>query len=306
MSFFTSRNNMRSAQPNRRLVPPPPMRRPMPKPQMSRPIQPVRPPTGLPQQISAPTGLPNINQPPLGLPNQMLPPIGLPNINQPPIGLPNINQQPTGLPPTQTQMPTPPAVPPVEQSNSMFAPPQQAMPIQQPAIAPVFQQTQQPVAPQQTQPMQQPNPFANEPGRDSNGMLIPGYGEPPPGTFLSQPVDKPMMQQPAQQNQRDPQYIGMPDEMYASMIKDKQMNNGQGPMDMMVRPWMQWNSQQQVAGPVEPNYQYNSDKTMRSIRGITGENTPYSQSQTYDPITGQWGQPGGEGGKFMPGLSIGY
>jgi hypothetical protein len=149
------------------------------------------------------------------------------------------------------QMPTPPAVP-VEQSNSMFAPPVEQT---QPAINPVLQQPQQPVAPQQTQPMQQPpSPFANEPGRDSNGMLIPGYGEPPPGTFLSQPVDKPMMQQPAQQNQRDPQYIGMPDEMYASMIKDMQMNNGQGPMDMMVRPWMQWNSQQQVAGPISPSF----------------------------------------------------
>jgi len=300
---------MRSAQPNRRLVPPPPMRRPMPKPQMSRPIQPVRPPTGLPQQISAPTGLPNINQPPLGLPNQMQQPTGLPNIMQPPLGLPNINQQPTGLPPTQTQLPTPPVTMPVEQSPSLFAPPVQQPIQQQPAIAPVFQQTQQPVAPQQTQPMQQPNPFANEPGRDSNGMLIPGYGEPPPGTFLSQPVDKPMMQQPAQQNQRDPQYIGMPDEMYASMIKDKQMNNGQGPMDMMVRPWMQWNSQQQVAGPIAPDYQYNSDNTMRSISGMgTGlaEGVPYKQSQQFDPITGQWGQPGGAGGKFMPGVSIGY
>lgn len=130
MSFFTSRNNMRSAQPNRRLVPPPPMRRPIPRPQMSRPIQPVRPPTGLPNQIQQPTGLPNQIQPPLGLPN--------------------VNQQPTGLPPTQTQMPTPPAVP-VEQSNSMFAPPQQAMPIQQPAIAPVFQPPPQMAQPDKTE-----------------------------------------------------------------------------------------------------------------------------------------------------------
>lgn len=239
---------MRSAQPNRRLVPPPRMNRPIPKPQMSRSIQPIRPPTGLPQQMNAPTGLPNINQPPLGLPNEM--------------------QQPTGLPPTQTQMPTPPAVPPVEQSSSLFAPPPQT---QQPAIDPVFQQPQQPVAPQQTQ-QPPPNAFANEPGRDSNGMLIPGYGEPPPGTSLSQPVDKPgdiyggltpgqalggefTMQQPAQQNQRDPQYIGMPDEMYASMIKDMQMNNGYGPMDMMVRPWQQWSSdQQQVSGPISPSF----------------------------------------------------
>jgi hypothetical protein len=196
----------------------------------------LRPPTGLPQQPVAPTGLPNVMQPPAGLPNTM--------------------QQPTGLPPTQMQMPTPVVTQPVEQSNSLFAPPPQ-----QPTIDPVFQQLQQPqqpVAPQQTQQTEQtqqpPNQFANEPGRDSNGMLIPGYGEPPPGTFLSQPVDKPMMQQPAQQNQRDPQYIGMPDEMYASMIKDKQMNNGQGPMDMMVRPWMQWNNQQPVAGPIDPSF----------------------------------------------------
>lgn len=147
MSFFTSRNNMRSAQPNRRLVPPPPMRRPIPRPQMSRPIQPVRPPTGLPQQISAPTGMPNINQPPLGLPN--------------------INEQPTGLPPTQTQLPTPPAVP-VEQSNSMFAPPQQAMPIEQPAIAPVFQPP-----PQMAQPAPQPEMPSIQPP-NIYGNLTPG------------------------------------------------------------------------------------------------------------------------------------
>jgi hypothetical protein len=155
---------------------------------MNRPIQSgirLNPPSGLPQQTVAPTGLPNVNQ-----------------INT---GLPNIIQQPTGLPPTQMQMPTPPAVPPVEQSNSMFAPPpQMQQPMQRidPSLAqiqggpynpPQMQQpAPQPIAPQQTQPMQQPpNQFANEPGRDSNGMLIPGYGEPPPGTFLSQPVDKP-------------------------------------------------------------------------------------------------------------------
>ena len=224
MGFFTSRSNMRSAQPNRRLVPPPRMNRPIPKPQMSRPIQPIRPPTGLPQQMNAPTGLPNVNQPPLGLPNEM--------------------QQPTGLPPTQTQMPTPPAVPPVEQSSSLFAPPPQ---MQQPAIDPVFQQPQQmqqqmqqPVAPEQMQEQAQP---VDKPG-DIYGGLTPGQAL--GGEFT--------MQQPAQQNQRDPQYIGMPDEMYASMIKDMQMNNGYGPMDMMVRPWMQWNNQQQVSGPISPSF----------------------------------------------------
>ena len=233
MSFFTSRNNMRSAQPNRRLVPPPPMRRPMPKPQMSRPIQPVRPPTGLPQQISAPTGLPNINQPPLGLPN--------------------INEQPTGLPPTQTQLPTPVVTQPMEQSSSLFAPPPQ---IQQPAINPVFQQTQQPVAPQQTQPMQQPNPFANEPGRDDNGMLIPGYGQPPPGTSLSQPVDKPgdiyggltpgqalggefTMQQPDKN-----QYVSIDGGRPANpMSQIPMMEKGQ--YDAMQQP---------VAGPINPSF----------------------------------------------------
>ena len=245
MSFSTTnRNNTRSVQQNRRLVPPPRMNRPIPRPQMSRPIQPVRPPTGLPNQI----------QPPAGLPNQI--------------------QQPTGLPPTQTQM--------MNQQNSFFAtPPQSPMvtgdagvdnmiqsnnniqqlqdqnfsqldpAIQQQQIAaqqnffndanntknsnqyvtfdgkpanpmsqipmmqqpppgsflsqPVDRPVAGPIAPNLTQPLyglnpdgsqrtsQQLyeynkanglNPFANEPGRDGNGMLIPGYGDLPPGTFM--------------------------------------------------------------------------------------------------------------------------
>jgi hypothetical protein len=38
------------------------------------------------------------------------------------------------------------------------------------------------------------------------------------------------------------------------MIKDKQMNNGQGPIDNMVRPWQQWeyNQSQQTTGPIAP------------------------------------------------------
>jgi hypothetical protein len=36
------------------------------------------------------------------------------------------------------------------------------------------------------------------------------------------------------------------------------------------------------------------------------EGVRYKQSQQFDPITGQWGMPDGTGGKFMPGVSIGY
>lgn len=238
------------SRPAQRYVPSPPMRRPIPQPQMNRPMQSgitLRPPTGLPQQTVAPTGLPNVNQ-----------------INT---GLPNINQQPTGLPPTQMQMPTPAVTQP---SASMFAP-QMQQPMQQidylgidPSLAQISggpinpPPMQQPamdtmMPPQMQQPMQQPpSPFANEPGRDSNGMLIPGYGQPPPGTFLSQPVDRP------------------------------------------------------VAGPIAPDYQYNSDNTMRSIRGMGPDNTPSYQSQQFDPITGQYGMPDGTGGRFLPGVSIGY
>jgi hypothetical protein len=124
-------------------------------------------------------------------------------------------------------MPTPPVAQPVEQSQSMFAPPVEQT---QPAINPVFQppQTAGPVAPQPEMPMMQ------------------------------QPAPQPEMPsiQPPQQNQRDPQYIGMPDEMYASMIKDKQMNNGQGPIDNMVRPWQQWeyNQSQQQQNQRDPQY----------------------------------------------------
>lgn len=274
MSFFTSRNNMRSAQPNRRLVPPPPMRRPMPKPQMSRPIQPVRPPTGLPQQISAPTGMPNVNQPPLGMPNQMLPPIGLPNINQPPIGLPNINEQPTGLPPTQTQLPTPPAVP-VEQSNSMFAPPQQAMPIEQPAIAPVFQPPPQMAPPQNVQ------------------TIDPSLAERMPDPIFQPP---PQMAQPTPQPEMPS--IQPPPNIYGGLTPGEALG-GEFTMG-------KYRKEEPVAGPVAPDWQYNSDKTMRSVGGVKDGNLAYRQSQTYDPITGQWGMPGGEGGNFMPGLSIGY
>lgn len=252
MGFFTSRNNMRSAQPNRRLVPPPPMRRPIPRPQMSRPIQPVRPPTGLPQQISAPTGMPNVNQPPLGLPN--------------------INEQPTGLPPTQTQLPTPPAVP-VEQSNSMFAPPQQAMPIQQPAIAPVFQPPPQMAPPQMAQPF------------DPNSVVAEGGPYIPPPQ-MAQPAPQPEM--PSIQ----------PPNIYGNLTPGEALG-GEFTMGK-YRP------QEQVAGPIEPDWKYNSDNTMRSIGGVKDGNLAYSQSQQYDPITGQWGMPGGEGGKFMPGLSIGW
>jgi hypothetical protein len=182
----------------------------------------------MPQQISAPTGMPNQMLPPLGLPNEM--------------------QQPTGMPPTQMQMPTPPAVPPVEQSPSLFAPPQQAMPIQQPAIAPVFQpppQDVQTVDPNLAQ-------IYGGPARENP------YGNQTPGEALG----------------------------------------GAFTMDT-YRP------QEQVAGPVAPDWKYNSDNTMRSIGGVRDDNLAYHQSQTYDPITGQWGQPGGLGGKFMPGLSIG-
>jgi hypothetical protein len=225
MSFSSIRRN--NTRPNRRLVPPPPIRRNIPQPQMSRPIQPVRPPTGMPQQISAPTGLPNINKPPLGLPNQM--------------------QQPTGLPPTQMQLPTPSVTQPVEQSQSMFAPPVEQT---QPAINPVFQppQTAGPVSPAPEMPMmQQPAPQPEMPSIQPPNV----YGNLTPGQALGGEFT---MQQPAQQNQRDPQYNGMPDEMYASMIKDKQMNNGQGPIDNMVRPWQQWeyNQSQQTTGPIAP------------------------------------------------------
>ena len=118
MGFSTTNRNMRSSLPRQPLIKRPitqQISRPIPQPQMSRPMQPIRPPTGLP----------NINQPPLGLPNEM--------------------QQPTGMPPTQMQMPTPSVAQPVEQSQSMFAPPVQQT---QPAINPVFQppqQIQQPV-----------------------------------------------------------------------------------------------------------------------------------------------------------------
>ena len=254
----TNRNTIRPIQPKRRLVPPPPIRRNIPQPQMSRPLQLFKSPTGLPQQISAPTGMPNVNQPPLGLPNIM--------------------QQPTGLPPTQTQMPTPPAVP-VEQSSSLFAPP-----IQQPTIDPVFQQPQmqQPTIDpvfQQPQQIQQPaiDPVFQQPQQIQQPTIDPVFQQPQMQQPVApqqmqeqiQPMTKPdiyggltpgqalggeyTMQQPAQQNQRDPQYIGMPDEMYASMIKDMQMNNGYGPMDMMVRPWQQWSSDQQTTGPIAPS-----------------------------------------------------
>jgi len=308
--------------PPRRLVPPPQIRRPIPKPQMSKPTQQFKPPTGLPQQNSAPTGLPNIMQPPLGLPNTM--------------------QQPTGLPPTQMQMPAPAPTPaptpaatqptsslfapeqPIQRIDPSFAqiqggpynPPQMQQPamdtmmppqMQQPAmdtmmppqmqqpmqqIDPSFAQIQggpynppqmqQPTTPSYQAPMQQPmqqppSPFANEPGRDSNGMLIPGYGEPPPGTSLSQPVDK-------------------PGDIYGGLTPGQALGGA-------------FTMQQPVAGPIAPDYQYNSDNTMRSISGMgTGlaEGVRYKQSQQFDPITGQWGMPDGTGGKFMPGVSIGY
>ena len=209
MGFFTSRSNMRSAQPNRRLVPPPRMNRPIPKPQMSRSIQPIRPPTGLPQQMNAPTGLPNVNQPPLGLPNEM--------------------QQPTGLPPTQTQMPTPPAVPPVEQSSSLFAPPPQ---MQQPAIDPVFQQPQQmqqqmqqPVAPEQMQEQAQP---VDKPG-DIYGGLTPGQAL--GGEFTMQQPDK-------------NQYVSIDGGRPANPMSQIPMM-GKGQYDAMQQP---------VAGPIDPSF----------------------------------------------------
>jgi len=251
MGFSTTNRNIRLSQPRQaqsmaRPSAPPIIKRPIaqqisrpiPRPQMSRPMQSgirLRPPTGLPQQPVAPTGLPNVMQPPAGLPNTM--------------------QQPTGLPPTQMQMPTPPVAQPVEQSSSLFAPPPQ-----QPTIDPVFQQPQQPqqpVAPQQTQQTQQPpNQFANEPGRDSNGGLIPGYGEPPPGTFLSQPVDKPgdiyggltpgqalggefTMQQPDKN-----QYVSIDGGRPANPMSQIPMM-GKGQYDAMQQP---------VAGPIDPSF----------------------------------------------------
>jgi len=242
MGFSTTNRNIRLSQPRQaqsmaRPSAPPIIKRPIaqqisrpiPQPQMSRPMQSgirLRPPTGLPQQPVAPTGLPNVMQPPAGLPNTM--------------------QQPTGLPPTQMQMPTPVVTQPMEQSSSLFAPPPQ-----QPTIDPVFQQPQQIVAPQQTQ--QPPNQFANEPGRDSNGMLIPGYGEPPPGTSLSQPVDKPgdiyggltpgqalggefTMQQPDKT-----QYVDF-------------NGNPANPMSMIPMMTKEQYDAQQVSGPISPSF----------------------------------------------------
>ena len=214
--------------------------------------------------------------------------------------------------------------------------------------------------------MQQPNPFANEPGRDSNGMLIPGYGEPPPGTFLSQPVDRPQdmynqyrsqvfspQSTPQLTDEQKQQITGQNDflqntpqdmyNQYRSQVfspqstpqltdEQKQQITSQdgflqqpvmGPQDMYNQyqsqltelgfdpgqDGFQDGSLQQLMGPIAPDYQYNSDNTMRSISGMgTGlaEGVRYKQSQQFDPITGQWGMPGGEGGKFMPGISIGY
>ena len=191
MSFSTTnRNNTRSVQQNRRLVPPPRMNRPIPRPQMSRPIQPVRPPTGLPNQIQPPAGLPNQIQPPAGLPNQI--------------------QQPTGLPPTQTQM--------MNQQNSFFAtPPQSPMVtgdagvdnmiqsnnnIQQlqdqnfSQLDPAIQQQQ--IAAQQNffndaNNTKNSNQYVTFDGKPANPMSqIPMMQQPPPGSFLSQPVDRPV------------------------------------------------------------------------------------------------------------------
>ena len=105
---------------------------------------------------------------------------------QPPANY-GMNQQPNqmpmqAVPPT---LPSPSLPPPVGASpiTGEFQQPPQEQPIQMPVGNQPYQQMP-------------PSPFANEPGRDSNGMLIPGYGTPPPGSFLSQPVDRPMMQQP--------------------------------------------------------------------------------------------------------------
>ena len=49
------------------------------------------------------------------------------------------------------------------------------------------------------------NPFANEPGRDANGQLIPGYGTLPPGTMLDFPMDNPQGNIPQQPPMAPPQ-----------------------------------------------------------------------------------------------------
>jgi hypothetical protein len=79
--------------------------------------------------------------------------------------------------------------------------------------------------------------------------------------------------------------------------------------EVPVQDRFQDGSLQQLMGPIAPDYQYNSDNTMRSISGMgTGlaEGIRYKQSQQFDPITGQWGMPDGTGGRFLPGVSIGY
>jgi len=226
--------------PPRRLVPPPQMRRPIPQPQMSRPIQ----------QNNAPSGLPPVSAYQTPAPIQQTTPT-----YQAPA------QAPSGLPPMSSyQAPAPSGIP----SASMFetqAPMQQQT--QQPTISPVFAQPQmqQPATPSYQAPMQQPmqqppSPFANEPGRDSNGMLIPDYGTPPPGTFLSQPVDKPgdiyggltpgqalggefTMQQPDKN-----QYVSIDGGRPANPMSQIPMM-GKGQYDAMQQP---------VAGPIDPSF----------------------------------------------------
>jgi hypothetical protein len=133
--------------------------------------------------------------------------------------------------------------------------------------------------------MQQP---VDRPG-DIYGGLTPGQalgGE----YTMQQPVDRPQDMYNQYQSQLfDPQST--------PQLTDEQNQEYQGE-PIYAQP--------KISGPIEPDWKYNSDNTMRSIRGMGPDNTPYRQSQQYDPITGKWGMPGGTGGQFMEGISIGY
>jgi hypothetical protein len=196
-----------------KLVPPPPMRRPgiqisrPPVAQMQPPVAQMQPPVAqmqqpvqqpVQQQVQAPTGF----NPSQGA-----------SLFNPVAGGPMLPA------PVQQQMQQPmqqidPSLAQIQ--GGPYNPPQMQQPAMDTMMPPQMQQPMQ-------QPIQQPpSPFANEPGRDSNGMLIPGYGTPPPGTFLSQPVDK-------------------PNDIYGGLTPGQALGGG-------------FTMQQPVAGPIDPSF----------------------------------------------------